>query len=71
MAQTSIKISPKFQVVIPKEIRERMKLKPKQEVSVFEKDGIIYVIPIRPMKELRGFAKGLDTSNIREKEDRL
>lgn len=66
-----VTISPKFQIVIPKSIRERLKLKPGQQVSILEKDGLIYVIPSRSIKELRGYLKGMDTSDLREHRDRI
>ncbi len=66
-----VTISPKFQIVIPKPIRERLKLKPRQQVSILEKDGLIYVIPSRSIKELRGYLKGMDTSDLREHQDRI
>ena len=66
----TVTISPKFQVVIPKEIRERMKLKPGQKVKVFLFEGRIELVPVRPLSQMRGFLKGIDTSVARE-EDRV
>ncbi len=57
----SVTISPKFQVVIPKEVRERLRLKPGQKVAVFEFENRIELVPLRPMKALRGFLAGMDT----------
>ncbi|MSR77947.1 MAG: AbrB/MazE/SpoVT family DNA-binding domain-containing protein [Candidatus Omnitrophica bacterium] len=68
---SAVTISPKFQVVIPKEIREVMHLKSGQKVEVICYDNRIQLIPIRPMKELQGFLKGMDTSFVREKKNRL
>ncbi len=59
-------ISPKYQVVIPKEVRESMGLKPGAKVQVFQFDGRIEIVPIRPMKEMRGFVRGIDTDVPRE-----
>lgn len=67
----TLKISPKYQVVIPADIRKRLKLHAGQEVAVIEKDGVIRIIPIRPLKELRGFAKGVTTEGLREETDRM
>lgn len=67
----TVKISSKFQVVIPEEVRKKAGIKPGQKVVVIEKDGIINIIPQRPIKELRGFLKGLSTENIRDEEDRF
>jgi AbrB family looped-hinge helix DNA binding protein len=69
MART--RVSPKFQVVIPKEIRENMDLQVGQELQVVSKGGVITLVPERPLSSLRGFAKGIRTDNIREKKDRM
>jgi AbrB family looped-hinge helix DNA binding protein len=67
----TVKVSSKYQIVIPQDVRERIELKPGQDVVIIEKDGIIHVIPLKPMKEMRGFAKGIDTTNLRDEEDRF
>ncbi len=67
----SVTISPKYQVVIPKGVREKLKLKPGQKVAVLEKNGIVHVIPIKPLTELRGIAKGLSTKDLREEDERF
>lgn len=69
MART--KVSPKFQVVIPKEVRESANLKVGQELQVVSKGGVITLVPERPLSSLRGFAKGVRTDNLREKKDRV
>jgi AbrB family looped-hinge helix DNA binding protein len=69
MART--RVSPKYQVVIPKEVRESMGLKVGQEFQVIAKGGTITLVPERPIAALRGFAKGIRTENIREKKDRM
>ncbi len=69
MAQTTV--SSKYQVVIPKEIRERMRIEPGQKLSVITKGGIIYLVPVLELDELQGFVQGIDTSDLREKEDRF
>lgn len=63
-------VSPKYQVVIPKEIREQMNIKPGQEVDMIIYDGMIVLVPLRPMEEMRGFAKGIDTT-IERDDDRI
>ena len=67
---TTITISPKFQVVIPSEIRKRLKLEPGQRVQAVEYENRIELIPVRPMTEMRGFLRGIDTTVERE-EDRV
>ncbi len=56
-----VTISPKYQVVIPLEIREALGLRPGQKVHAMEVDGRIEFVPVRSAKELRGFLKGIDT----------
>jgi AbrB family looped-hinge helix DNA binding protein len=65
-----VTLSPKFQVVIPRNVREKLNLKPGQKIVVIEKDGVLHLIPQKPVKEVRGFAKEIDTSNLRDEEDR-
>jgi AbrB family looped-hinge helix DNA binding protein len=67
----TVKVSSKYQIVIPQDVRERIELKPGQDVVIIEKDGVIHVIPLKPIKEMRGFAKGIDTTNLRDEEDRF
>jgi len=57
----TVTISPKFQVVIPKGIRERLNLAPGQKVQAIVYGDRIELIPVRPAVELRGFLKGIDT----------
>ncbi len=66
----SVTVSPKYQVVIPKNVRESLKLQPGQKMQVIEYAGRIELIPERNIKELRGFLKGINTEFKRE-EDRL
>lgn len=64
-------ISPKFQIVIPKEIRERLDLKPGQEVALIERQGLVTMVPHRPISELRGILKGAPTDDYRDETDRF
>ena len=66
----SVTVSPKYQVVIPKTIREALNLHPGQKMQVIEYDGRIEFIPERDIKELRGFVRGINTEFKRE-EDRV
>ena len=68
MAQ--VVVSTKYQVVIPREVRQSIGLNPGQAVQVLAKGGVITLVPIRPTKELRGFIKGLRPGIIRDKKDR-
>jgi len=64
-------LSSKFQVVIPRRVRERMRLTPGEKLEVISFDDRIELIPIRPISEMREFLKGLDPSFEREREDRV
>lgn len=66
----TVSVSPKYQVVIPKAVREALNIQPGQKVQVVQYENRIELIPIRPMKEARGFLKGIDTSVERE-DDRV
>lgn len=66
----TVTISPKFQVVIPKDIRESLKLAPGQKVQAIAYDNRIELIPQRAMKKMRGFLKGVNTDVPRE-DDRV
>jgi AbrB family looped-hinge helix DNA binding protein len=70
-AVESVTISPKFQVVIPKSIREQLHLVPGQKVQAIAYGGRIELIPVRPARELRGVLRGLDTGFERDREDRV
>jgi AbrB family looped-hinge helix DNA binding protein len=59
-------VSPKYQVVIPRAIRERLGLRPGQAMQVILYDNRIELIPVRPIRELRGFLRGIDTTVDRE-----
>jgi AbrB family looped-hinge helix DNA binding protein len=64
----TVTVSPKFQVVIPKEIRESLKLAPGQKIQALLYENRIELIPLRPIKKMRGFLRGIDTSIDRETE---
>jgi AbrB family looped-hinge helix DNA binding protein len=66
----TVTVSPKFQVVIPQAIREELSLKPGEKLRVLRYDDRVELIRIRPIQELRGFLRGMDTTIERE-EDRL
>lgn len=69
MAVTTI--SPKFQIVIPKEVREKLHLAPSQRLQIIEKGGVITLVPEVPLKLLKGALKGMSKTDLREKKDRL
>ncbi len=66
----TVTVSPKFQVVIPKEIRRKLNLKPGQKLQIMESGDRIEFIPLKSIKEARGFLKGINTT-IKREVDRL
>lgn len=63
-------VSPKFQIVIPKRVRQSLDIQPGQKMQVIQYGDRVELIPLRPARELRGFLKGIDTTIVREP-DRL
>lgn len=55
----TVTVSPKFQIVIPKAIRDQLGLTPGQKVQAIDYEGRIELIPVRPVKQMRGFPRGL------------
>lgn len=64
----AVTVSPKFQVVIPKEVREKLGLSPGQRIQIVVYGDRIELIPVKPVKRMRGFLKGIDTRVPREKD---
>lgn len=62
----TVTVSPKYQVVIPRRIRGELGVKPGQKVHVLVYDNRIEMIPLKSIRESRGFLKGIDTSVERE-----
>ena len=63
---TTVTLSPKFQVVIPKEIREELELKPGQKLQIIALEDRIEFVILKKIKDARGFLKGLNTDVKRE-----
>ncbi len=66
----AVKISPKYQIVIPKKLREELNLSPGQKVQMVAFEDRIEMIPVRKISEMKGFLRGIDTTVERET-DRL
>ena len=64
-----VTISSKYQVVIPKDVRKKYNLKPGQKLAFIPFNGVLRVVIVPPIDELRGKLKGMDTEDIREEED--
>ena len=63
-------ISSKYQVVIPREIRERFKLKPGQKIMFIPYNQTLRVVIVPPIEEAHGLLRGMDTDVQREEEDK-
>ncbi len=63
-----VTVSPNFQVLIPREIREALRLEPQQKVHVLQYQNRIEFIPVQTMRKMRGFLKGIDTTVPRERD---
>jgi AbrB family looped-hinge helix DNA binding protein len=66
----TVKVSKKYQVVIPERLRDEAKIRPGDKMLVITKHGILQYIPVRPMEKTKGMVKGLDTNGIRDEQDR-
>ena len=64
----AVTVSPKYQVVIPLEARERMRIKPGQKMHVISYDNMVVYIPVRPIQQARDSLKGIDTDIEREED---
>jgi AbrB family looped-hinge helix DNA binding protein len=67
----TVTISSKYQIVIPRSIREKWKVKPGQKVRLIVYGNHLEVVPVRDIKEARGFLKGMSSDIQREEEDRV
>jgi AbrB family looped-hinge helix DNA binding protein len=65
----TVTISSKYQVVIPREIREQFNLRPGQKLAFIPYNGTLRVVIVPPMKEARGMLKGMNTNDLREEVD--
>lgn len=63
-----VTVSPKFQVVIPRAIREALGIEPGQRVQALQYENRIELIPVRPMREMRGFLKGINRTVPRDRD---
>ena len=64
----TVTISPKYQVVIPKSIRARLNLRAGQKVQAIVYQDRIELVPVKPVRQLKGFLKGIDTTVLRERD---
>jgi AbrB family looped-hinge helix DNA binding protein len=66
-----VTLSSKFQLSIPKAVREELHLQAGQRFAIMTKGDIISLVPISELSEMRGIAKGADTSDYRDRTGRL
>ncbi|OIP27655.1 MAG: AbrB family transcriptional regulator [Chloroflexi bacterium CG_4_10_14_0_8_um_filter_46_9] len=64
-------LSPKYQVVIPKEVRKQLELRSGQRLQLIVRGETITLVPDYPLKELRGLFKGMNTEDLREEKERV
>ncbi len=68
---TQVTISSKFQVVIPKAVRQQVPLRTGQKLAMVVKEGVITLLPDQPIATFRGFLKGMRAGSVREKKERM
>ena len=66
----TVKVSKKYQVVIPEKVRKETGIKPGDKMVAITKHGIIHYIPVCPLKDTKGFIPGLDTEELRDESER-
>jgi AbrB family looped-hinge helix DNA binding protein len=71
MKNQTVVVSPKFQVVIPREIREAGGILPGSRMSVFEIDGVIQLVPVKTAAQYRGLLAGLSSTEVPNDPERL
>lgn len=64
-----ITVSPRFQIVLPKKVREQMRIRAGQKLHVIAYDNILTLIPVRPIQEARGSLKNIKTDVVRDDVD--
>lgn len=67
----AVTVSPKYQVVIPRAVRERVHIRAGERLQVISFDDRIELIPVRPMRSMKGFLKGYNARFVRDEEDRV
>jgi len=67
----SVTLSSKFQIVLPKAVREELNLEAGQRFTILSKGGVIELVPVRQMDDARGMLRGADTEGHRDRGDRF
>ncbi|WP_419933806.1 AbrB/MazE/SpoVT family DNA-binding domain-containing protein [Candidatus Palauibacter sp.] len=63
-----VTISSRYRVVVPRDVRDRLRLRPGQKVQVLAFDGRVQLIPLEPIEAARGFVRGIDTTVNRDRD---
>ncbi len=66
----TVKVSKKYQVVIPEKLRGEANIRPGDKMVAIAKHGILQYVPVRSVRETKGMIKGLDTAELRDETDR-
>jgi len=66
----TVKVSRKYQVVIPEKLREEAHIRPGDKMVAIAKHGILQYIPARSLSQTKGMIPGLDTNGLRDEADR-
>jgi AbrB family looped-hinge helix DNA binding protein len=67
----TVTLSSKYQLVLPRGARERLRLRPGMRITVLDKGGVLFLVPERPTAEYRGIVRGVSPRRLRDKKDRL
>jgi AbrB family looped-hinge helix DNA binding protein len=67
----TVTLSTKYQLVVPRAVRERLGLRPGTKLTVLEKGGVVFLVPVRSLRARRGVARGTQPRGLREKKERL
>ena len=67
----SVTLSTKYQLVVPRAVRERLRLRPGMKLECLDNEGVLYLVPERPMSDFRPMGKGASQRGLREKKERL
>ncbi|MCL4355633.1 MAG: AbrB/MazE/SpoVT family DNA-binding domain-containing protein [Nitrososphaerota archaeon] len=65
----TVKVSRKYQVVIPEKLREEAHIKPGDKMVAIAKHGILQYVPVRPLSKTKGMVPGLDVKELRDESD--